>query len=72
MMEQLERDKRERFGGNPPPEGMGAKKVEKTPAEKVAKGIETVKTLYTEIRAPGVAKTCLKTCCTFMRNILKD
>lgn len=36
------------------------------------KGIETVKTLYTEVRAPGVAKTCLKTCCTFLRNIVKD
>jgi hypothetical protein len=24
------------------------------------------------MRAPGVAKTCLKTCCTFVRNLIKD
>ena len=31
-----------------------------------------MKTLYTEIRAPGVAKTCLKTCATFLGNVIKD
>ena len=71
MLEQLERDKRERFGGK----GSSAeaeKKASKTPAEQVEHGIKTVKTLYTEVRSPGVAKTCLKTCCTFMRNVVKD
>ena len=34
--------------------------------------IKTVKTLYTDIRAPGVAKTCLKTVATFMKNVQKD
>lgn len=24
------------------------------------------------MRAPGVAKTCLKTCCTFVRNLMKE
>lgn len=24
------------------------------------------------MRAPGVAKLCLKTCCTFLRNVVKD
>ena len=38
----------------------------------VEHGIKTVKTLYTEIRAPGVAKLCLKTVCTFMKNVQKD
>ena len=47
-------------------------KKQKTPAELVEHGIKTVKTLYTEIRAPGVAKTCLKTCCVFMRNVVKE
>ena len=49
-----------------------AKKAEKTPQEKVENGIKTVKTLYTEVRAPGVAKLCMKTCCTFLRNVVKD
>ena len=31
-----------------------------------------MKTLYTELRAPGVAKTCLKTVNTFMKNVQKD
>ena len=38
----------------------------------VEHGIKTVKTLYTELRAPGVAKTCLKTVATFIRNAKKD
>ena len=73
MMEQLERDRRERFGASGAPAGgTEQKKPEKTPAQQVAHGITTVKTLYTEIRAPGVAKTCLKTCNTFIGNVLKD
>ena len=31
-----------------------------------------MKTLYTELRAPGVAKTCLKTCSTLCKNVMKD
>lgn len=31
-----------------------------------------MKTLYTEIRQPGVAKTCLKTVATFIKNAQKD
>ena len=48
------------------------KKPEKPPAEQVEHGIKTVLTLYTESRSPGVAKTCLSTCCTLMKNVLKD
>ena len=72
MMEQLERDRRERFGGSAAAGGTEQKKPEKTPAQQVEHGIKTVKTLYTEIRAPGVAKTCLKTCNTFISNVIKD
>jgi hypothetical protein len=70
MRKQLELDRRERFGGNPPP--LEEKKPQKTPVEQIEHGITTVKTLYTEMRAPGVAKLCLKTCCTFIRNLMKD
>ena len=69
MRRKLEADKRERFGGTIPEE---AKKPTKMPVEQVEHGITTVKTLYTEMRAPGVAKTCLKTCCTFIRKLIKD
>ena len=59
MRDLLERDRRERFGGAACKASDEAKK--KSPAEMVEHGIKTVKTLYTDIRAPGVAKTCLKT-----------
>lgn len=35
-------------------------------------GIKTVKTLYTEFRQPGVAKTCLKTIHTFVKNVKEN
>jgi len=59
MRDLLERDRKERFGGAAVKAAEEAKK--KSPAEMVEHGIKTVKTLYTDIRAPGVAKTCLKT-----------
>jgi hypothetical protein len=37
------------------------KKEEKSPFEEIKHGIKTVKTLYTEERSPGIAKTCFKT-----------
>lgn len=70
MREQLERDRRERFGG-----AAGSSeevKNQKTPAQLVEHGIKTVKTLYTDIRAPGVAKTCLKTVHTFIKNVAQS
>jgi len=70
MREVLERDKRERFGANYRAEEE--KKNQKTPAQLVEHAIKTIKTLYTEIRAPGVAKTCMKTCATFIKNVQKD
>lgn len=69
MREQLERDKRDRFGGTEAEWAEEKKKHEKTPAQLVEHAIKTVKTLYTDLRAPGVAKTCLKTCHTFIKNI---
>jgi len=68
MREQLERDRRERFGGTGKTTAEEAK-IQKTPAQLVEHGIKTVTTLYTEFRAPGVAKTCLKTVSTFIKNI---
>ena len=35
-------------------------------------GLKIVKTLYTEDRQPGVAKTCFKTCQIYLTNVLKD
>lgn len=69
MRRKLEADRRERFGGQAPPE---EKKLQKTPVEQIEHGITTVKTLYTDVRAPGVSKLCMKTCCTFVRNLMKD
>lgn len=71
MREILERDKRERFGGSAAA-AAASKQSEKTPKEQVEHGIKTVKTLYTEIRQPGVAKTCLKTCAALCKNLVKD
>ena len=38
----------------------------------VAHGVKTVKTLYTEDRQPGIAKTCIKTCHVILSNVFKD
>ena len=40
--------------------------------ELVKHGMKIVKTLYTEDRQPGVAKTCFKTCQIYLTNVLKD
>lgn len=48
------------------------KKEEKSPIELIKHGIKTVKTLYTEERAPGVAKTCFKTIQVYINNVIKD
>jgi hypothetical protein len=69
MLRILEQDKRDRNGGKLPEE---SKKVEKVGLELLEFGIKTVKTIYTEFRQPGVAKTCFKTCNTFAGNVLKD
>ena len=78
MEEQLRRDKEERFGKKfdsaagvvtqvevPKPSGPQG-------LDLVKHGIKTVKTLYTEDRQPGVAKTCFKTCHVYLTNVLKD
>lgn len=42
------------------------------PIEQIKHGLKTIRTLYTEDRAPGVAKTCLKTIHIYLNNVLKD
>ena len=79
MLDQLARDKEERFGKKA---GTGAAQVDPNlnkPAKPQIEGIELVKhgmkivkTLYTEDRQPGVAKTCFKTITVYLNNALKD
>ena len=75
MLLQLEMDRCER-AGIPYNEDEALarimKKQQKTPIEEIKQGIKTVKTLYTETRAPGVAKTCLKTIGIYASNVVKD
>jgi hypothetical protein len=76
MLDQLRRDKEDRFGkaipsGEAVGPGMAApKKVE--PIENVKAGLKMIRTLYTEERNPGVAKTCFSTLKAYMSNVLKD
>lgn len=42
------------------------------PLEMIKHGIKTVKTIYTEDRQPGVAKTCFKTISVYIGNVVKD
>ena len=53
-------------------EKAAKKAAGKTPFEMFTLGKDKVKTLYTEARAPGVAKLCFKTVATFAGNVLKD
>lgn len=75
MLIQLERDRCERLG-IPFDEKKAfeqiKKKEQRPPIEEIKHGIKTVKTLYTEDRQPGVAKTCLKTISVYTGNVLKD
>ena len=75
MLIQLERDKCERLG-IPFDESKAVeaikKKEQRPPLEEIKHGIKTVKTLYTEDRQPGVAKTCFKTISVYTGNVLKD
>jgi hypothetical protein len=43
-----------------------------TGIELVKHGLKTVRTLYTEDRQPGIAKTCFKTISVYLTNALKD
>lgn len=75
MQLQLERDKCERkgvpFDESKALDAIKQKEV-KPPIEEIKHGIKTVKTLYTEERQPGVAKTCLKTISVLTGNVTKD
>lgn len=75
MLLQLEMDRCERAGIPYNEEEALAKimkKQEKTPIEEIKHGIKTVKTLYTEERQPGIAKTCFKTIAVYIGNVMKD
>lgn len=75
MLIQLERDRCERLG-IPFVEEKAfeiiKKKEQRPPLEEIKHGIKTVKTLYTEDRAPGVMKTCFKTISIYTGNVVKN
>ena len=65
----------ERFGkagGSGAGAGKAAAQPKKDPIEVIKGGIKTTRTLYTEDRNPGVAKTCFKTLHVYLSNILKN
>ena len=81
MLEQLERDKQERFGkkagSGVPTQGAAVaaptqQKAALDGIELVKHGLKTVRTLYTEDRQPGIAKTAFKTINIYLTNVLKD
>jgi hypothetical protein len=76
MLLQFEMDRCERAGIPYNEEEALAKIIKKTeekaPIDEIKHGIKTVKTLYTEDRAPGVAKTCFKTIGLYTANVAKD
>ena len=79
MMEQLQRDREERFGkkaGGTVQADAGLSSQPSKPQisgiDLVKHGLKTVRTLYTEDRQPGVAKTCFKTLNVYLGNLLKD
>ena len=76
MLELLQKEKEERFGkkftSGQATESSGTSKPAITGVELVKHGLKTVRTLYTEDRNPGVAKTCFKTIHVYLTNALKD
>ena len=75
MMIQLERDKCERKGiafDETKFMEQQKEKAKMSPVEQIKHGIKTIKTLYTEDRQPGVAKTCFKTIGVYTGNVVKD
>jgi len=75
MQIQLERDRCERLG-IPFDETKAIDNIKKKdarpPLEEIKHGIKTVKTLYTEERQPGVAKSCFKTISVYTGNVAKN
>lgn len=78
MLDQLKRDREDRFGPSAvdpnkpaaviaPPKPKGPQGM-----DLVSHGIKTVRTIYTEDRQPGIAKTAFKTCHVILGNVLKD
>lgn len=68
-----ELDMKERFGDAWESKVPQKKEKEELKGEDLAKnGIQTVATVYTEARSPGVAQTCFKTCLTLVGNLMKE
>ena len=79
MLNQLAKDKEERFGkkaggavGGTTSAVADTKKTVLEGVELVKHGLKTVRTLYTEDRQPGIAKTAFKTISVYLGNVLKD
>ena len=72
MLEQLARDKEERFGMKFDPYTQDAKKKEYTHEENVMYYLKTIKTLYPPFRAGETLKNCYNTIRIVLSNILKN
>ena len=72
MQEQLRKDKEARFGKKYEEIQREQGPAEKTPEEKVAHAMKTIKTLYPNFRHPGVARTCLATLRIYTNNALNN
>ena len=71
MLEQLARDKEERFGKKFDP-NTGTVKKEVTEFENVSHYVKSIKTLYPSFRNGDTAKNCLSTMKIIISNILKN
>lgn len=71
MLEQLARDKEERFGKKFDPVTLSAKK-EYTPYENSTYYLKAVKTLYPTFRAGDTTKNCYNTIKVILNNIVKN
>ena len=71
MLEQLARDKEERFGKKFDPNTGGVKK-EESDYDSVVHYVKAVKTLYPSFRNGDTAKNCLNTIKVIVSNIIKN
>jgi hypothetical protein len=72
MLEQLARDKEERFGKKFDAYNQQSVKKEYTPYENIEYYIKTIKTLYPPFREGDKTKTCLNTIKVILSNIVKN
>src|SRR5690348_3799634 len=72
MLEQLARDKEERFGKKFDPNTQQSKTKEYTPYENIEYYIKTIKTLYPTFREGDLSKNCFNTLKVILNNIVKN